>query len=137
MIRWPDAEIAIILHRGVMEYVPEGRRPDPSGGGVVVRPDLLESALAAARHLHEYQRVVDIATLGAVLCARIALNHPFADGNKRAAVALMIHFLEENGRTIPTGRRMDLHDPLIGLIRRELAEDDFTEFIRAVCVPLG
>jgi death-on-curing protein len=33
-----------------------------------------------------------------VLCARIGLNHPLPDGNKRTAFLALVEFVERNGR---------------------------------------
>jgi death on curing protein len=59
---------------------------------------LLESAIAtpaqqfAERYLHE-----DIPAMAAAYAFHISKNHPFVDGNKRAATAAMIAFLSDNG----------------------------------------
>ena len=59
---------------------------------------LLESAVATpaqqfgGQYLHE-----DIPAMAAAYAFHICMNHPFADGNKRAATAAMIAFLSDNG----------------------------------------
>ena len=59
---------------------------------------LLESALAmpaqqfGGEYLHE-----DIPAMAAAYAFHMCKNHPFVDGNKRAAVAAMIAFLSDNG----------------------------------------
>lgn len=59
---------------------------------------LLESAVATpaqqfgGQFLHE-----DIPAMAAAYGFHICLNHPFVDGNKRAATAAMIAFLSDNG----------------------------------------
>ena len=59
---------------------------------------LLDSALATpmqqfeGKYLHE-----DIPAMAAAYAFHICKNHPFVDGNKRAATAAMIAFLSDNG----------------------------------------
>lgn len=56
-------------------------------GGRAGVPDLglLQSALARPQNLFAYEGEGDIARLAAAYAYGIARNHPFADGNKRAA----------------------------------------------------
>ena len=74
---------------------------EDQGGDPLVRDHgLLESAAAMpaqrfdGRYLHE-----DIPAMAAAYAFHICLNHPFIDGNKRAATAAMIAFLSDNGWT--------------------------------------
>jgi death-on-curing protein len=69
------------------------------GGDPSIRDrSLLESAVAmpaqqfGGRYVHE-----DIPTMAAAYGFHICKNHPFVDGNKRAAAAAMIAFLSDNG----------------------------------------
>lgn len=57
---------------------------------------LLESALARPLNKFAYGDA-DLASLAAAYCFGIACNHPFVDGNKRAAFASIIVFLGVNG----------------------------------------
>ena len=57
----------------------------------------LESAIARPRNLAEYGDVTSPAVLGTALAWAILKNHPFLDGNKRAAFAGLTIFLEING----------------------------------------
>ena len=58
---------------------------------------LLESALARPRNVALYQELVTLAQLAAAYAFGITKNHPFIDGNKRAAFLAMNLFLEKNG----------------------------------------
>ena len=58
---------------------------------------LLESALARPRNVALYQEHVTLAQLAAAYAFGIAKNHPFIDGNKRAAFLAMNLFIEKNG----------------------------------------
>lgn len=68
----------------------------------------------------------------AVLCARLARNHPLPDGNKRAAYLSMLEFIERNERTW----RKSPHDPdetvqvIEAVAANELSEPDFADWIR-------
>jgi death on curing protein len=69
------------------------------GGDLTLRDRaLLESATATpaqqfgGQYLHE-----DIPAMAAAYAFHICSNHPFLDGNKRAAAAAMIAFLSDNG----------------------------------------
>ena len=67
------------------------------GGPAGLRdPGALESALNRARNKWEYEDA-DLALLGAAHAFGIARNHPFVDGNKRAAFVSMMLFLRKNG----------------------------------------
>lgn len=61
---------------------------------------LLDSALAPARNLFLYQEQISLAQMAAAYAYGIAKNHPFVDGNKRAAFAAMNLFLEKNGERL-------------------------------------
>jgi death-on-curing protein len=67
------------------------------GGGEGVRdPGGLESAMARPQNLVAY-RNPDAADLAAAYAYGIARNHPFVDGNKRAATVVSETFLMLNG----------------------------------------
>ena len=57
---------------------------------------LLESAVARPQNRWAYEQG-DFASLAAAYAFGIARNHPFIDGNKRAAFAAMMVFLRFNG----------------------------------------
>ena len=57
---------------------------------------LLESALARPRNLAAYGEPIAF-DLAAAYAFGIAKNHPFVDGNKRAAFVACVTFLELNG----------------------------------------
>ena len=67
------------------------------GGGDGMRDlGLLESALARPLNKFAYGET-DLAALAAAYAFGIARNHPFVDGNKRAAFGSLIVFLGLNG----------------------------------------
>lgn len=64
----------------------------------ISRINLLDSALHAPQASFDGQDAYpDIFTKAAVLCVRIALNHPLLDGNKRLAWESMRFFCDING----------------------------------------
>jgi death-on-curing protein len=68
------------------------------GGIAGIRDEgLLASALARPRNLEAYGEDVDASALVAAYAFGIARNHPFLDGNKRAAFVVMELFLNLNG----------------------------------------
>ncbi|WP_291835941.1 type II toxin-antitoxin system death-on-curing family toxin [Brevundimonas sp.] len=69
-----------------------------TGGSPGLRDEgLLESALARPLNRWSYEAVEDIRDLSATYAVGLAKNHPFVDGNKRAAFLGMGLFLELNG----------------------------------------
>lgn len=64
------------------------------------RSDLADSALhAPAAGFGDDDFYPDVVDKAAVLACRLAWNHPLLDGNKRAAWAAMILFIDLNGGT--------------------------------------
>jgi death-on-curing protein len=86
--RWLDTTIIIDVHAEQLALFggPEGVRD----------VGLLESALARPINKFAYGES-DLAALAAAYAFGIARNHPFVDGNKRAAFASIIVFLGLNG----------------------------------------
>ncbi len=86
--RWLDTTIIIDVHAEQLALF---------GGPAGVRDlGLLESALARPINKFAYGET-DLAALAAAYAFGIARNHPFVDGNKRAAFASIIVFLGLNG----------------------------------------
>jgi death-on-curing protein len=68
------------------------------GGSFGIRDGaLLESALGRPRNRWHYEPEVELSELGAAYGFGIAKNHPFIDGNKRAAFQAMYVFMGLNG----------------------------------------
>lgn len=91
-IRWLERLTLVLLHaESLSKY----------GGLAGMRDEgLLEGALARPRNLHAYEEVDDIVTLAACYGVAVARNHPFNDGNKRAAFIAALTFARLNGVTI-------------------------------------
>ena len=75
-----------------------GRLIETYGGlGGVRDENGLESAIARPKHLQHYTGEGRIGVLAATLAWALLRNHPFADGNKRAALAALVMALDLNG----------------------------------------
>lgn len=68
------------------------------GGAAGLRDEgLLDSALDRPRNRFAYEGTEDFALLAATYGVGVSANHPFADGNKRAAFLCLTLFLRLNG----------------------------------------
>ncbi|TBW35078.1 type II toxin-antitoxin system death-on-curing family toxin [Siculibacillus lacustris] len=84
---WLTTELVIAIH---------GEQLQRFGGPPGLRDrGLLESALGRPMNKHAYEEV-DLADLAAAYAFGIARNHPFVDGNKRAALLALVTFLGLN-----------------------------------------
>ncbi len=87
-IEWLERQSLLLLH---------GESLAQHGGLEGVRDmGLLDSALARPRHILTYKAKATLAELAAAYCYGIARNHPFVDGNKRAAFSVFGLFLPPN-----------------------------------------
>jgi death-on-curing protein len=86
---WINKAALMLAHRqSLAEYVGlEGIRDE----------GLLESALARPKNLYSYEGIKDVSRLAVSYAVGILRNHPFADGNKRAAFIALNIFLGCNG----------------------------------------
>lgn len=90
---------------------------------------LLESALMRPVNLHDYEGVTDIPRLAAAYAFGLAKNHPFNDGNKRAAFLAMVVFIENNGLAF-VADQIAAYDAIMGLAAGEISEDELAGWIR-------
>jgi len=118
---WLSRQILMILHQ-------EGL--GAHGGLPGLRdPNLLDSALAKAPNRHAYEGEADVFRLATAYAAGIARNHPFADGNKRAAFIAAVTFLHLNGQwvDVPDGEAVAA---MVDLASGELPEEGFCAWLR-------
>lgn len=88
----------------------------------------LESALGRARNKWEYEGA-DLALLAAAHGFGIARNHPFVDGNKRAAFVALMLFLRKNGvRFAPP--QAEATAIVVGVASGEVSEESLARWIR-------
>jgi death-on-curing protein len=90
---------------------------------------LLDSALARPQNLKAYAPDADIAALAAAYGVGLARNHPFADGNKRAAFLAVGLFLALNGWRL-VAAPVEATQIMLGVASGELEEDAFAAWIR-------
>ena len=104
-----------------------------SGENYFVRDEgLLESAVAKPQQYWNYGED-DVVILAVKLLLGIAQNHPFEQGNKRAAYATAVMFLDLNGFELAVPNSEDFGKIVEGVILGTIAEEAFTELVRA-CV---
>jgi len=100
------------------------------GGRAGIRDEgLLESALARPRQLWSYEANSDVARLAAAYAAGLVRNHPFVDGNKRAAFLAVGLFPGLNGYQLVVDPA-DAATTVIALAADAMAEMDFAAWIR-------
>lgn len=97
----------------------------------VSRSDLLDSALHAPQagfgDTDFYPTLLDKA---AVLCVRIARNHPLPDGNKRLAWVTMVVFLDLNGVQLHRTDD-DAVTTMLAVAAGQMTEEQLAEWLRA------
>lgn len=117
---WLDAEIMIDIHAEQLALFggPEGIRD----------LGMLESALGRPVNKFSYGEE-DFAALAAAYAFGIARNHPFVDGNKRAAFAAIIVFLGLNDIVFapPPAEATAI---ILALAAGEVGEEGLTRWIR-------
>lgn len=123
--RWISKQALLLLHaESLAEH----------GGGQGLRDEgLLDSALARPQNLAAYGEP-DHAALAASYGLGIAKNHPFIDGNKRAALLATGLFLYLNGWRL-TAPQADTTLAMLSLAAGELSEDDFAAWLRRHSAP--
>ncbi len=106
------------------------------GGSAGLRDEgLLRSALAqpeasfGGQWLHP-----DLPTMAAAYIFHLAQNHPFVDGNKRAATVCGLHFLHLNGQTVVADPQ-DLGDIILAVASGTAGKDDLATWLRAHLKP--
>lgn len=118
---WLDRELVLLLHDDILAE---------TGGATGVRDEgLLESALARPLNRFAYERVEDLLELAATYAVAIASNHPFVDGNKRAAFMALGLFLEDNSLTL-VATNDDATEVMLGVAQSQVTIEDLTEWLR-------
>jgi death on curing protein len=100
--------------------------------------DLLDSAVHRARSVAFYGEA-DLALQAAVLCTGIIANHPFVDGNKRAAWFACVTFLSNNGHDLSGPETVALADYLIAVYEHDdhgKAADQVANWLRQHAIDL-
>ena len=127
--------MSIIFVRGDALRNVQSRLIERYGGIPGVRDEnLIESALARPQHLEHYEGETDIARLAAALSWAILRNHPFNDGNKRAAFAAIMIFLTRN-RHILTCTEVEETAMVLRAAASEITEEEWTAWLERVVRP--
>ena len=118
--RFIDRHALVLLH---------GESLAEHGGSSGLRDKgLLESALARPRNLAAYG-TPDFADLAASYGVGLAKNHPFVDGNKRAAFLAVGMFLALNGYRL-TSTQADATLTMLAVAAGHMDEPTFAAWIR-------
>lgn len=123
--RWIDKRALLLLHaESLAEH----------GGSTGLRDEgLLDSALARPLNLVAYGNT-DFTDLAASYAFGLAKNHPFVDGNKRAAFLGAGLLLALNGFRL-TASQVDATQAMLALAASELSEEAFARWLRANASP--
>lgn len=118
--RWIDRQALVLLHdESLAEH----------GGSPGLRDEgLLESALARPKNLAAYG-APDLADLAAAYGVGLAKNHPFIDGNKRAAFLAVGLFLALNGHRL-AATQLEATMTMLGVAAGDIDEAAFAAWIR-------
>lgn len=101
------------------------------GGAAGVRDQaLIEGALGRARNVYEYE-TQDLVVVAATYAHRIVKSHGFVDGNKRAALACSMVFLDLNGLPF-RGDQAEAVVMVEGLATSGMGRDDFADWLRGL-----
>ena len=120
MPRWVTLDQAIRIHAEQLVRF---------GGPVGIRDKgMLESAIALPQNKFSYGES-DLAALAAAYAFGIARNHPFVDGNKRAAFMVMMVFLRKNAIAFAPEEAMAAA-AIFGLAAGDIEEEGLTRWIR-------
>lgn len=90
---------------------------------------LLDSALARPHNAFHYDNLRDMAGLAAAYAFGLAKNHPFADGNKRAAFMATGLFLGVNGWEL-NAEPVDAIRAVLSLAGGGIGEEEFAAWLR-------
>jgi death-on-curing protein len=122
--RWVDKQALLLLH---------GESLSEHGGSGGIRDEgLLDSALGRPLNLEAYGKP-DFADLAASYAIGIAKNHPFVDGNKRAAFLATGLFQYLNGYRLSVSQA-EATLTMLAVAAGEIDEAVFAEWLRRHCV---
>jgi death-on-curing protein len=120
VIIWLTRDLLLAIHD---EQIAE------HGGAPGIRDHaLLESALARPRN-HAGYGAADVPGLGALYALAIARNHPFVDGNKRAAFVALETFLILNGFEL-VASDAEATVMIIEMSAGEISDDVFMDWVK-------
>jgi death-on-curing protein len=124
--RWIDKRLLVLLH--------DESLADHGGASGLRDEGLLDSALARPKNLLAYGASPDIAALAAAYAAGLAKNHPFVDGNKRAAFLSIGLFLGLNRHRL-VAHQAEATVAMFSLASGEWREEELAAWIREHAQP--
>jgi len=125
--RWISKEAVLVLHdRSVALH---------GGAAGMNNEGLLDSALERPANHLRYEGETDICALAAIYLIAVASNHPFIDGNKRAAFLAAGLFLRLNGRRL-IAAQADAARTVLAVAAGERDVAPLAEWIRMRSEPL-
>ncbi len=127
MIEWLEKTTLLLL---------TGEALADHGGAQGLRDEgLLESVLNRPINLNAYEGEAGIARLAAACGFGIAKNHPFVDGNKRAALIALMTFVELNGHRF-SATQVDTFQAILALAAGDMSEEQLAGWVRQNIEPL-
>lgn len=118
---WIEREALQLLHGAALARF--GGRPG------LCDEAMLKSAPARPRSAFHYDAARNLAALAAAYAFGLVRDHPFTDGNKRAALLACGLFLELNGRKL-TATPLDAYAAVVALADGTLGEAGFAQWVR-------
>lgn len=120
--QWIDHKALRLLHEESLSM---------HGGSRGIRDNgLFESAMSRPKNLLHYEKTADIADLAASYAYGLAKNHPFVDGNKRAAFLAIGIFLGINDHHF-TAPQVESITTIQAVAAGEINEKQLAEWIRS------
>jgi len=120
-IRFLTVDDVITLHAIAIE--------DQSGDSPIRDRNLLESAVAMPRQGFGGQYVHEsIPAMAAAYAFHLCMNHPFVDGNKRAAFAALLAFLVDNGWRLAADNTL-AEQAVVNLAAGSTSKEQFTAWV--------
>ena len=89
---------------------------------------MLEGSLARASQVIADDPGANLAVIASAVCASICRNHPFVDGNKRAAFGTMGIILGLNGHYLDVSER-DATRAMLALTAGDMPEEAFRAWV--------
>ncbi|HEY4265737.1 MAG TPA: type II toxin-antitoxin system death-on-curing family toxin [Micropepsaceae bacterium] len=119
------------ISRRALELLHQESLAEHGGADGLRDSGLLDSALALARaqNIHSYENVGDPFRLAAAYAFGVAKNHPFVDGNKRAAFIAAGLFLRINGVRL-NADKVQAVLVMLDLAAGKMTEAEFAEWLR-------
>lgn len=98
------------------------------GATGIIDEGKLESALYRPVNIANYRPNANLYDLAASLGYGIAINHPFADGNKRTALIVMAVFLELNGSSL-MAPEVEVVEMMLGVASGKVTERELSSWL--------